>query len=623
MSEFCSLCQTTETEPYCPRHGVVHRPFALAGRYDLDELIGAGGTSFVFGGRGRTPPDAVAVKILRPHVAQGSDAQERFLHQADAACEIKHENIVGIVDFGWDAALEVTYLVMERLSGQPADAMVRRSGPLAWAQVVPVLRQIRRAVAAAHGLGIHDGRLTAKNVFLVPGAHELTVKLCDFGFSTGTDRSEPRDDIYGIGTVAYELLTGREPLEGKDATGTLSDDPIRMNERLPALALPDWLDDLVRACRLRDPMQRPSLDEIETALAAPGGSRASGPAEAAHSGSGEASPAPATDSASTAAAVANQLDHTVAAVVDAPQAGIDDAHVAAGAQAGVDKAAVATSALAEVDRVGVAGADQAPAGVDAPLGADRAPAGVDETGGAAAVDAAGDHAGVAAGPQIGVDEPGAGGSAHAGQRETAHSEAERDPATTSQTLRAVGQSKGRLRRVALLLGGCALVLTSIIVLGLSRSAVEDSHRHVAPAAPSGAQDRDSRSPTTAGLAPSSAAVEAAQESASTPAESATPSGGDSAARKPSADGTLPADKRPVDGKLPADSTPPADRKLPSDDKVQVNNKPPVKRKVPAGNKPAANNKSPVDKQPTTKQRHTDKPPEKKDVLIVDPFANGN
>src|SRR5262245_52147968 len=80
MNDYCSLCQRIEAGPYCPRHGVVHRPFTVGERYEIDELIGAGSLAFVFGGRDSTLARAVAVKLLRAEV--GGEAQQRFLREA-------------------------------------------------------------------------------------------------------------------------------------------------------------------------------------------------------------------------------------------------------------------------------------------------------------------------------------------------------------------------------------------------------------------------------------------------------------------------------------------------------------------------------------------------------------
>ncbi|HEX7837911.1 MAG TPA: protein kinase, partial [Kofleriaceae bacterium] len=157
--------------------------------------------------------------------------------------------------------------------GEPAEAMLRERGPLLWQQAVPLVMQIVRAVAAAHDHGLVAGGLTASAVFVVNRAGRQVARLCGFGLAS-TASTDPRDDIYGIGVIAHELLTGRPPPEGNRASDALSDDPLGINERAPALGVPARLDELIRACRLQNPMLRPSLGEIEATLrsldAAPG-----------------------------------------------------------------------------------------------------------------------------------------------------------------------------------------------------------------------------------------------------------------------------------------------------------------------------------------------------------------
>jgi serine/threonine protein kinase len=276
MSEHCSLCQVVEAGPYCPRHGMVHRPFSIGGRYDVEELISTSAGVFVFGAQDRTAGRPVAVKVLRSQGAGSappgrSEVQQRFLRQAAALSKLTHEHLLGVVDFGWDEALGVTYLVMDRLSGETAAALVRRTGPLRWQQVVPLLVQICRALRAAHERGITDGGLTVQKVFVVHGADRQVVKLCDFGFTSGTPgaSADPRDDVHGLGMIAYELLTGQPPPAGGRANGARREDAIGVNEQFPALAVPDMLDALLRACRSHNPMSRPGLEEIEATLLNP------------------------------------------------------------------------------------------------------------------------------------------------------------------------------------------------------------------------------------------------------------------------------------------------------------------------------------------------------------------
>ena len=278
MSELCSLCHVVEEGPYCPRHGRVHRPFSIGGRYEVEELTSTSAGAFVFGAQDRTAGRPVAVKVLRSQgsgspPAGGSEVQQRFLRQAAALSKLTHEHLLGVVDFGWDEALGVTYLVMDRVSGETAAALVRRTGPLRWQQVVPLLVQICRALRAAHGRGISDGSLTAQKVLVVHSADRQVVKLCDFGFTSGAATpgasSDPRDDVYGLGMIGYELLTGQPPSAGSRTNGSRREDAIGVNEQFPALALPDMLDALIRACRSRNPKSRPDLEEIEAILLNP------------------------------------------------------------------------------------------------------------------------------------------------------------------------------------------------------------------------------------------------------------------------------------------------------------------------------------------------------------------
>ncbi|TMQ16628.1 MAG: hypothetical protein E6J91_11345 [Deltaproteobacteria bacterium] len=269
MSELCSLCQVVEVGPYCPAHGGVHRPFSIAGRYEVDTLIAAGQASFLFGAHAVPAGRAVTVKILRaPARASGAvtEAEQRFLRDAAALAALAHDHIAGIVDFGRDAALGVSYLVTEPPAGPTAAAMIRRAGPLPWPSAVPLLLQIARAIAAAHGRGVVDGQLSLDKVLVVGNGRRLVARLSEFGPAVAD--ADPRDDILGLGVIAHELLTGRPPPEGRCAGDALSDDPVGMNEQDPALALPGRLDELVRACRLRNPMLRPRLDEIEATLRA-------------------------------------------------------------------------------------------------------------------------------------------------------------------------------------------------------------------------------------------------------------------------------------------------------------------------------------------------------------------
>jgi serine/threonine protein kinase len=298
----CPTCGEVSGGVFCPQDGMpLEGAFTLGSdRYVLEELIGNGAMAIVFGGRHRTLSRPVAVKILRPEVAENADQQQRFLREARSASQLNHENIVGVLDFGWDDDLGVTYMVMERLFGQTLASQLGTSGRLAWREAMPLLVQVCRAVGAAHGLGIVHRDLTSRNVILVSGAGRRIVKLCDFGLSrqaAGGDRVthngawvgtpaymapehfdqldpsssvEASSDIYSIGVLAHEMITGYLPVEGLSigemVAAKLSDEPRRLGERFPELGLPEELDALVLRCLDRTPARRPTAAELERLL---------------------------------------------------------------------------------------------------------------------------------------------------------------------------------------------------------------------------------------------------------------------------------------------------------------------------------------------------------------------
>jgi eukaryotic-like serine/threonine-protein kinase len=298
----CPSCGEVSGGVFCPTDGTpLEGAFSLGGdRYVVEELIGNGAMAIVFGGRHRTLSRPVAVKILRPEVAENAEQQQRFLREARSASQLGHENIVGVLDFGWDDDLGVTYMVMERLFGQTLASQIGTSGAMHWREAVPLLIQICRGVGAAHGLGIVHRDLTSRNVILVSAAGRRIAKLCDFGLSrqtAGGDRVthngawvgtpaymapeqldsspavEASADIYSIGVLAHELLTGHFPVGEVGAISAvelvaakLSELPRKIGLRFPQLGVPDELDTLVLRCLDLDPQQRPTAAELERAM---------------------------------------------------------------------------------------------------------------------------------------------------------------------------------------------------------------------------------------------------------------------------------------------------------------------------------------------------------------------
>ncbi len=300
----CSVCGTPAPgRPFCPRDGaLIAGPFTVADRYLVEERLGHGGMAYVFAARHKLMGKTVALKALKPTLTPDPLELSRFLREAQMSSQLAHENIVGVIDYGRDEALDLTFLVMERLHGRTLAQVMADDGPLPWQRVVAILQQVCRAVVVAHAAGVIHRDLTPANVMLVEasGRHDV-VKLCDFGLALplatidrmtvpgtllGTPaymapeqvRGEPQDervDLYAIGGLAFEMLTGQLPLEATTVVGLiaakLTDDVRPFAVRFPDLQIPPALEQLVLRCLARDPAGRPqSASQIERALAAIG-----------------------------------------------------------------------------------------------------------------------------------------------------------------------------------------------------------------------------------------------------------------------------------------------------------------------------------------------------------------
>ncbi len=205
----------------------------LAGRYELGSLLGQGGMGTVRDATDRRLGRPVAVKILRADLAEQATARRRFETEAHAAARLTHPNVVMVFDSGEDDG--IPFLVMERLPGRTlADELA--AGPLSLERVGEVARGILAALAAAHAAGIIHRDIKPGNV-LVTDAGD--VKVSDFGIAKTVDdvdqtqtaelvatpgylaperlAGEPastRSDLYSVGVLLYEALSGRRPFAG-------------------------------------------------------------------------------------------------------------------------------------------------------------------------------------------------------------------------------------------------------------------------------------------------------------------------------------------------------------------------------------------------------------------------
>ena len=208
-----------------------HRPGSvIAGRYEVDRLLGRGGMAEVYLATDRLLDRPVAVKVIREHLAEDHKVATRLRREARAAAALNHRNIVAVHDVGTDQGRP--FIVMEHVRGKTLADLLREQGPFPPDRVAAIGEDAARALAMAHDAGIIHRDVKPANVMIT----DDEVKILDFGIAhafrwtpiteapavQGTAEymapeqirghgSERRSDIYSLGAVLFELATGRPP----------------------------------------------------------------------------------------------------------------------------------------------------------------------------------------------------------------------------------------------------------------------------------------------------------------------------------------------------------------------------------------------------------------------------
>ena len=295
----CPSCKGDFEASFCPRDGqrLIEAPAPVLGdRYQLIRKIGEGAMGEVFEAEHVLLHRKVAVKLLQRRIAADPEARARLQREARSTTGLAHPNVVDTIDFGF--AEGQAFLVMEWLDGENLEVRMTR-GPLDIATALDIAAQACAGLTAAHDRGVIHRDLKPANLFLTRDHHgELLLKVLDFGIAklalhetkltaTGVLIGTPnymapeqaegqpidaRTDIYAMGVILYEMLTGTVPFLGETPLAVLHQHtsrlPILPSARAPDRGISDALDMLVMRCLSKLPDDRfTTMHELAAAIA--------------------------------------------------------------------------------------------------------------------------------------------------------------------------------------------------------------------------------------------------------------------------------------------------------------------------------------------------------------------
>ena len=258
----------------------------IADRYELEELVGTGGMSSVYKAHDRLLERNVALKVLHEHHTADGDYVERFRREARAVAQLSHPNIVTVIDRGEQDGRQ--FIVFEYCDGENLKSLIEREAPLPERQAIELVQQIARALGFAHANGLIHRDVKPQNVLLDGDGQ---AKVTDFGIARSVDvhgtltqtgtvmgtsdyispeqargaHADEQSDVYSLGAVLYELLTGEVPFRGDNfvavAMQHINQAPPSVREVRPDVS--PRLDAVIARAMAKEPRRRfESMDEL-------------------------------------------------------------------------------------------------------------------------------------------------------------------------------------------------------------------------------------------------------------------------------------------------------------------------------------------------------------------------
>jgi len=310
MSKVCPVCQNEypDEAELCPEDNSVllvvqqgqeeEDPLlgqVVDGRYRIDSKLGVGGMGAVYLAVQLTMNRRVALKVLKPDLVSDPEVVKRFLREAQAVSLLTHANTITVYDFG-QTPDDLLYLAMEYLDGRALSDAIVEDAPMSVERALGIVGDVAAALSEAHAKGIVHRDLKPDNIMLAEiGGQKDQVKVLDFGiaklqsgrsqtqltragYTVGTpDYMSPeqaqalpeithRADLYALGCILYECLTGRPPFADESAVGVLmahcTGEVPRFAEARPEISIPAEVEGLVRWLLEKQPEDRPDSAEV-------------------------------------------------------------------------------------------------------------------------------------------------------------------------------------------------------------------------------------------------------------------------------------------------------------------------------------------------------------------------